>query len=71
MVTFNQYKSNYLIVFAYSHRFRNIHIEKIVTLKISVKDGGGIRWQIGDFLSDGDSYVWSLSHLLQDIRKSR
>ena len=39
---------------------------KVTTYNIR---SGAIRWQLPDFLSDGNSNVYSVSHRLRDMRK--
>ena len=57
--------------------FRDIYISKLMTLEMQVKimtyniRSGAIRWQMHDFLSDGNRNVCSISYRIRDIRKLR
>ena len=64
MANNNLYKSYAWAFFDCSHRFPDIHISNLPTLKMQVKvmmyniRSGAIRWKIHDFLSDDNGDVW-------------
>ena len=75
MANIKVYKRYNWAVFVSFHPFQYISISNFVSLKIHVKIMmyniriGAIWWQIPDFLFDGISNVWYISHHLRDIRK--
>ena len=66
----NRYKSRTCAFFATSHRFRDIHFSKFITLKLSVNviahkiRSCAIRWQIPEFISNSNSNICIFQRLL-------
>ena len=54
-----------------SNRFRDIHTSKFADLEHVSEGSGAIRWQVSDFLSNGNCSVCSIAHRLRDILQSR